>query len=679
MTIDYTKSINQLVEYLNTCRDQYYNHNNSIITDKQYDDLFDKLKTLEEESGIVLANSPTRSVGYSTVSKLKKVKHKRELLSLDKSKSVSEILDFCGKNSVIFMHKMDGLTVDLTYLAGKLTIAETRGDGVTGEDITHNAKTFLGVPDTIPYQDEIHITGEAIISYKDFAYINSQLPEAEKYANPRNLASGSVRQLDSSICASRKVKFITWNANDISSDGTMSSGLDNADKIGFITVYRRNRPDDKNMNEQFLTEMFDAMKGKAQSLDYPIDGIVVMFDNIEYGNSLGKTSHHFKNGIAFKFYDETVETKLRNIEWGIGKKGTLTPVAIFDPIPIDGSTVSRASLSNVSILKEKLNIAFEGQALNVSKRNAIIPCIESADTSGITLGSRVFDIPEKCPYCGGDTEIIAGDAFGRKYLFCKNRKACNGVILEKLSAFVSRSAMDIDGLSSKTLEKVIELGWVKSYSDIYLELPKHFAELNEMQGFGERSVTLLKDSIEKSKHTTLTRLLTAMNIDNVGKQNAATLSQLVKRDANRLIELSSGELQRLMTLVDGFGDVIVQSVNDWINSDDFEEFKKLVKIMDFESDASVVQTMDGVKVVITGKLNQFANRDEFVKFVEDHGGKVQSSVTKETAYLVNNDISSTSGKIKKALELNIPIISESDFMNLFNGKEKKSEKKGGLF
>lgn len=319
MTVDYSREINKLVEYLNTCRDQYYNHNTSIITDKQYDDLFDKLKELEEVSGIILSNSPTQSVGYNAVSSLKKVKHEERLLSLDKTKSIADVMKFCNTRNVIIMHKMDGLTVDLTYVDGKIAQALTRGgDDGYGEDITHNVKSILGIPSTIPIKEKVHISGEAIITYSDFNYINSSLKEPYKHV--RNCVSGSVRQLDSAICAQRKVRFIAWNANDLSKNGTMMSGLDEADKLGFITVFRRGGMSVSRMIEKEILEIFESFKRRASNMSYPIDGIVIMYDNIAYGKSLGSTAHHPRCGIAYKFYDETVESKLRGIEYSIGKQ-----------------------------------------------------------------------------------------------------------------------------------------------------------------------------------------------------------------------------------------------------------------------------------------------------------------------------------------------------------------------
>ena len=682
MNIDYSNTINELVNYLNVCRDEYYNKNNSIITDQQYDDLFDKLVELEKESGIILSNSPTQSVGYPVVSNLNKVRHKKELLSLDKTKNIKDVTKFCNTQDVLIMHKLDGLTVDLTYENGNLVRAATRGDGYVGDDITHNTVSILGIPKTIPINGEIHITGEAIILRNDFDYVNSKLPDYEKFANPRNLASGSVRQLDSQICSERKVRFICWNANDLSLDGTMSSGLDEAEKLGFMTVHRRNGLSIYKMSEDNISQIFNTFKTYANNRGIPIDGIVIMFNDIEYGKSLGKTGHHFKNGLAYKFYDDSYETKLIDIEYSIGKTGTLTPIAIFEPVSIDGTTVSRASLSNLSILEKTLHKPFIGQTVYVSKRNAIIPKIESCLENEPMYGKEIL-FPLNCPYCGNSTYVEKDSNSGVEELVCTNSK-CTGMLLKKFSTFVSKQAMDIDGLSEKTLEKFIELGWIEKYSDIYTNIPKHIEKLCSMDGFGEKSVTNLIDSINKSKHTTLSRLLIGLNIDNIGKQNAQELERFFKNDPNKILEMTTNDIRDCLIHVDGFGEVMVESVCKWrSNYYEMDEFTKLISILDFSTPEQKTDKLAGMKFVITGSLNLYKNRDELVSYIESNGGKVQSGVSKETTYLINNDVNSTSGKNKKAKELSIPIISEKEFVDMFNNTNDKPvdkpPKKKGLF
>ena len=656
-----TKTITDLVDYLNTCRDAYYNYNRSIISDEQYDKLFDELKKLEEETGIVLTNSPTQTVGYTVKSELEEVEHKYPLLSLDKTQSYSDMLKFCSGHKMLFMYKVDGLTCQLTYKDGKLFRAETRGDGFVGEDITHNARTFIGVPATIPYKGEIRITGEAVINRKDFLYINETLGDI--YKNPRNLASGSVRQLDSTICDKRKVRFIVWNANDLSENDSMYNGLMNADKIGFTIVHFAVM--NNIANEEQIETTFNNIRNHTQTDYIPIDGIVAMYDSMSYGASLGKTAHHFNNGLAFKFYNESYETTLNKVEFTIGKTGVLTPTAVFDPVDIDGTTVTKASVHNISILGQ-LNLCVD-DCIEVYKANEIIPQIRVNNTKHNSPSEYLKLVPNKCPYCGSDTAIKKSDDSDTRNLFCTN-KQCKGVLLKKLSAFVSRNAMNIDGLSEKTLEKFIDLGFIKCYSDIF-NLYNYQREMIQLDGFGEKSVKSLLESIEKAKNTTLDRLILAMNIDGIGKQSAKDIANFVHNDEHKLCaelrDLNSFRFKLLS--IDGFGDIVVNSIVSWFKNDDnAHEFYAVLEWLHLNNSA-VNQTgnaLTGKNFVITGKLIQFANRNELVSLIERNGGKVQSAVNKETTYLINNDINSTSGKNKKAKDLNIPIISENDFMQM---------------
>lgn len=656
----YHKTINELVEYLNVCRDEYYNHNNSIITDEQYDDLFDKLNQLENESGIILSNSPTQTVGYTVVSELQKVEHARPLLSLDKTKSYNDIYKFCN-NDTLFMHKLDGLTCCLTYENGELIRAETRGDGIIGEDITHNALTFIGVPRYISSKYKTIITGEAIINKKDFDYINSKLDVNDRYRNPRNLASGSVRQLDSSICSERKVRFIVWNANDLSDDGTMLSGLINAEKQGFNIVHcYRSSVCPK---ETDIEAIINNMRKRAINDYIPIDGIVVMYNNIKYGESLGKTSHHFKNGIAFKFYDEDYETIITDIKYTIGKTGVLTPVAEFEPVEIDGTIITKASVHNLSILKQ-LNLCV-GDSVTIYKANEIIPQIRENKTKHNDEFVYKSTIYTKCPYCGEKT-VYETSSEGVTNLVCKNRY-CDGILLKQLSSFVSKPAMNIDGLSEKTLEKFIHCGWIKCYSDIYTLIDNHKLDIIRMEGFGEKSVKSLETSIEKSVKTTLERLLIAINIDGIGKANAKQLSEYFDNDPNKLISEFTTRSYIPFTEIDGFGEIMSQDINKWFrDKDNLNEFIKLVKILSFyNTEVKSSEKLKDITFVITGSLTQWKNRDELISYITSNGGTVASSVSKSTNYLINNDSSSTTGKNKKAHELNIPIITEQEFMDMF--------------
>lgn len=660
-----TSTITELVEYLNTCRDEYYNNNKSLISDKQYDDLFDKLQDLENSTGIILSNSPTQSVGYTVRSKLPKVEHKEPLLSLDKCHTFSEVKKFCGDDCVLFMYKVDGLTCQLTYKDGELIRAETRGNGFVGEDITHNAVTFLGVPKTIPIKDEIRITGEACITRKDFAYLSSKL--GDEYKNPRNLASGSVRQLDSNICAKRKVRFIVWNANDLSDDDSMFSGLQKAERFGFTTVHTvvpRGQ-----LTETKIETIINNMVERNKTDYIPIDGIVIMFDSISYGKSLGCTSHHFRNGIAYKFYNDTYETTLTGIDFTIGKTGVLTPTAIFESVNIDGTDVSRASVHNISIL-QKFNLCI-GDEIEVCKCNEIIPQVKVNNTKHDLLDAYKELVPTKCPCCGADTEIRRNDDSDTLNLYCTN-KQCKGVLLKKLAAFVSRDAMNIDGLSEKTLSKFIDLGFVKAYSDIYT-LCNIRNKIVCLDWFGDKSTDSLLDSIEKSKRVSLDRFILALNIDGIGKQSAKDLAKFFNYNINNIRDSISNtdNLFTKLQTIDGFGEIVARSVADWFSdSDNVTEFNTLCTIMTFEESTSSTNKLSGMNFVITGKLNTFANRDELVSIIEKNGGTVQSSVSSTTTYLINNDVNSTSSKNKKAKELGVKIISENEFSTIIGNTHK---------
>lgn len=661
MIKSYPKTINELVDYLNVCRDEYYNNNNSIITDEQYDDLFDKLKQMEEETGIILSNSPTQTVGYTVVSELPKVEHVRPLLSLDKTKSYDDVVSFCGKKDTLFMHKLDGLTCCLTYENGELVRAETRGDGVVGEDITHNARTFIGVPKKIPVTKTVIITGEAIINRLDFNIINQELDVNSKYKNPRNLASGSVRQLDSSICAKRKVRFIVWNANDLSDDGTMKSGLDKAEEYGFNIVhyYHNNRF----YNAEQIEKIFNNMKDRTKKDYIPIDGIVIMYNSIEYGESLGRTSHHFKNGIAFKFYDEDYETTITGIDFTIGKSGVLTPVAEFEPVEIDGTTITKASVHNLSILAE-LNLCV-GDKVTIYKANEIIPQIRQNRTKHDNPREYRNYVYKECPYCGSKLRFDFSTG-GVENLVCTNT-FCDGLFLKKLCNFVSKPAMNIEGLSEKNLEKFIDLGYIKSYVDVYKFLDIYDKEIVNLNGFGEKYVKMLKTSVEKAVKTTLERLLIAVNIDGIGKSNAKQLADFFNNDPDKLLAaFAMGEYINF-DMIEGFGSTLSMSINNWFrNQTNIEQFGELVEILKFDMGKSQSGSLNGLTFVITGSLNQWKNRDKLVEFITSNGGKVGSSVTKTTTYLINNDSSSTTGKNKKAHELNIPIITEQEFIDMFN-------------
>ena len=671
------KTITELVSYLNKCRDAYYNASRPIISDAEYDKLFDELEKLEKESGIILSNSPTQTVGYPVVSSLPKVKHKYPLLSLEKTKTADGISKFCASGGTLFMHKLDGLTCQLTYADGRLVRAETRGDGFEGEVITHNTGSISGIPLTIPYTGEILITGEAIIKDDDFMAVNDTLEEQDKFANSRNLVSGSVRQFDSIICKERRVTFIVWNANDISEDGTMANGLDNADKCGFLTVHRAFITGSRT-KEQYET-ICNNMRARAKTDNIPIDGIVLMYNSISYGKSLGSTSHHPRNGIAYKFYDNDYVTTVTDIEYTIGKSGVLTPTAVFNPVDMEGVTVTRASVHNLSIL-EGLNLCI-GDTVDVYRSNDVIPQIRKNRITHADSTEYTKSIPNTCPYCGAETKTV--QQYDSKVLMCTNA-ACSGKLLKKFSAFVSKGAMDIDGLSEKTLSKFIEASFITTYSDIYSLIEKHGAAIMAMDGFGERSVSALDAAIKKSANTTLAKVLMALSIPGVGKQVGIQLADYFNNSAEAITELLDNASDSLiitrLSSISGFGEVMATAFVKWFrvseNRAEFDSLINCINIEDTKKAEPTGSTLSGMNFVITGSLNTYTNRNALVAVIEQNGGNVQSGVTAATTYLINNDINSSSSKNKKAKQLGIQIITEEQF-NAILGGEKPAVKPSG--
>ena len=647
--------IKQLTSQLNMYRNEYYNNSNSVISDYEYDQLFDELKALEDSTGFYMSNSPTHTVGYPVNSKFNKVVHKEPLLSLDKTQDMVEFIKFCSKSEVLLMHKLDGLTIQLTYDNGELIQAVTRGDGTSGDDITTNAKYFSNIPLTVSNKNKFTIKGEAIINKDTFNIINNKLKDEDKFKNPRNLASGTVKQLDTKIVSQRNVEFICWNANDLSTDGTMENGLTNAKNLGF-TIVSYQIPI-SNL-DQTVPYIINSLKESAQII--PIDGIVAMYNNIEFGNSLGGTSHHFNNGFAFKFYDEEEETTLKDIEWSMGKTGELCPVAIFDPVIIDGTTVTRASLHNISIIEElRLGI---GDTVRVYKANQIIPQIRNSVEK-----SNNMQIPKRCPICGGNTEILENTDANKtvKVLVCTNDN-CKGKLLGKLTHFVSKSAMNIDGLSEATIDKLISLNILNKFTDIY-DIQNHKDILYTLDGFGEVSINKLINSIEFSKQTTLDRLLNALSIPTVGKTVAKTLADYINNDANRIFELGSSDL----TVINGIGTEMNTAIHNWFNNK-FNNMtvKSLLSILTFKTvNEHKTTKFHGLGFVVTGKLVKYPNRSALESVILHNGGTIQSAVSTNTNYLINNDINSTSSKNKKAKELNIPIISEQEFIDMLGNDE----------
>lgn len=657
--------IKELVSLLNEYRDAYYNQQNPVVSDYEYDNLFDELKALEDSTGFIMTNSPTQSVGYEVKSELQKVKHSHPMLSLDKTKDVHELIKFAGEQDCILSCKMDGLTILLTYDNGVLIKAETRGNGEIGEDVTHNAKVFENIPLTIPNTNHIEIEGEAIITYKDFEKINATLPEDSKYKNPRNLASGSVRQLDSSIAKNRHLKFIVWKMP----KGFMQyfEGLRFAKDLGFDVVpfftYTNNSSDREN-----IEEMVESLKKRAEEMSYPIDGLVMTYNSIEYGKTLGMTGHHPKHSIAFKFYDEEVESKLLSIDWTMGKTGVLTPTAVFEPVEIDGTTVERASLHNVSILTDlELSV---GDTISVYKANQIIPQIKE-NLSAIHRHNQVgigqmeyVSIPAICPICGGSTSIKKDN--DSEVLVCNNPN-CRGKLLGKLSHFVSKNAMDISGLSEATLEKMIENGYVESFIDIYELKNGFYDDVVAMEGFGKKSADKLMAAIEQSKNTTLSRFIYALCIPMIGRTASKTISKYFNDDFIRFYNEGLSNEDFNWSDLDDFGTAMTDSIREYSTTDNLEMIWELSTYLEFEKSESTTtnnNSLDGKVFVITGSLNTFDNRDAAKDMIESCGGKVVGSVSKKTDYLVNNDILSTSGKNKKAKELNIPIITEEELLQM---------------
>nr|DAU90928.1 MAG TPA: DNA ligase [Caudoviricetes sp.] len=643
---------------LNEYRNAYYNESESIISDYEYDKLYDELEKLENETGLSFANSPTKTVGFQVKSELEKIKHSHPMLSLDKTKSVDDLRKFAGDKDCILSLKMDGLTCLLTYENGGLVQAETRGNGDIGELITHNANVFENIPLTIEYKGHFEIEGEAIIIYDDFEKINKVLPEDKKYKNPRNLVSGSVRQLDNRIAAQRHIKFVAWKVPTEVCSNSFLNRLKYAKELGFEIVplftYSGKSSDKEN-----LPEMIESLKTKAHNYGYPIDGLVMTYNDIQYGESLGLTGHHPRHSVAYKFYDEEFETTLNNIEWTMGKSGCLTPTAVFEPVEIDGTIVERASLHNMSIFKD-LELS-HGDTITVFKANQIIPQV--SDNLDRTLTNLCVP-PSTCPICGGKTEIIKDN--DTEVLMCSNPN-CKGKLLGKLSAFASRNKMNIDGLSDETLSKFIARGWLTCFSDIY-KLKDYYIHMINMSGFGRKSIDKLIDSIEKSRSVELNRFIAALSIPGVGDSTAKDISKHCEYDFDTFVLKLIDKYN--WSVIDGIGEKTSQQINEWIDdSGNREDFRKLLRTIipvNLNTNNNTDQSLAGKNFVVTGDVTQFKNRKELQKFIESKGGKVTGSVTSKTNWLINNDVESTSSKNKKARELGIPIISEKDFLEMVN-------------
>lgn len=668
--MDKVKRIKELTKQLNQYRDSYYNNSISEVSDQEYDNLFDELKQLEEETNIVMANSPTHTVGYEVKSKLEKVKHSHPMLSLNKTKSVDDLKEFAGCDDCLLMCKMDGLSVLLTYENGELIQAETRGNGEEGEIITHNARVFENIPLHIDYTEHLEVEGEAIITYEDFEKINSKLPENEKYKNPRNLVSGSVRQLDNQIAAQRHIKFIAWKVPFINGDKIVNKNsflfrLLYAEKFGFnIVPFYIFSNDPKNSLD--CEDIIYRLKKNAKELGYPIDGLVMTYDDISYGEFLGSTGHHPKHSLAYKFYDDIYPTRLLDVEFTMGKTGVLTPTAIFEPIEIDGTIVERASLHNISIMKS-LGIMSKYQKIGVYKANMIIPQIKYAEEMDCVTVEEAIDIPNICPICGSKTEIIKDN--DTEILICTNPD-CKGKLLGKLSHFVSKNAINIDGLSEQTLQKFIDLEWLSSFRDIYY-LSEHKEEMYKLDGFGKKSVDKLLESIEKSRNTTLDRFIYGLCIPLIGKTASKTIAKEFNNQSEEFYDIWCHGYD--FTKLDDFGDTMNNSMQYFIR-DNYRWIAEFIGEFIFrgsDNDGNVSQVLKGKTFVITGSLKVYKNREELVTVIERNGGKVSGSVSAKTSYLINNDVESNSSKNRKAHNLGIPIINENDFVQMITSLSRE--------
>ncbi len=650
--------IRYLVEFLAKCSDEYYNLSTPSISDAQYDKLFDELSLLEKETGIILAASPTQRVGHEVLSELPKVTHHIPLLSLAKTKDVNEIKKMLEANDGYLALKIDGLTVELVFENGRLTQASTRGDGTVGEVITHNAMVFCDIPKTIPYTNPLRVTGEAYIDIATFEEINEKIDNDEdRFSTPRNLAAGSVRQLDSSVCKERNVRFIPFNVLEgLQYINSRSARMDKLTEFGFARIPSVSLKTDTAIDS--INDSIYSLKDKANKLGLPIDGIVFFYDDAVFSASLGRTAHHFRDGIAFKFGDPHFQTKLSKIDWNISRTGQLTPVAIFDAVEIDNTVVERASLHNMTFIKDlKLK---KDDTILVSKRNMIIPHVE--ENLSATEGEYHLDYPHSCPICSGDTTVSTTENNSRviEVLYCKNPN-CPGKKIKKFTHFVSKHALNIDGLSEQTLEKFMLLGWLKRLSDIF-SLSEHKDSIVTMEGFGEKSYNNLISAINSSKNTTLTNLLVAMNIDHIGKSTAKLIEDRFLNDAQSFISEVNNGFD--FTQIEGFGEIMNESIHNWFaDNENLEEFSNLLKILTIEKKEqkeSSDSRFFGKKIVITGTFSEFS-RDELSKKLEDLGAKVISSVSSKTDYVFCGE--NPGSKLTKATQLSVPVLYENDFTN----------------
>ena len=637
----------ELIEILNNASRLYYQYSTPIMTDFEYDKLYDELEKLEKETNTVLSNSPTQNVEPEAIDSLVKVEHPAPMLSLSKTKSISELASFLGNQEGLISWKLDGLTIVLTYKDGKLSSGVTRGNGIIGEVITENVKKFKNIPLTIPYKGTLVVRGEAVIKYSDFNKMNEELDDdSSQYKNPRNLCSGSVRQLDSKVTAKRNVNCIIFALIESEKKFKLKSEeFEWLKSLGFDVV-EYHKVTSNNLEEQVL-----YFKNKINEYDIPSDGLVLLYNDIEYGKQLGTTAKYPKNAIAFKWQDETAETKLIDVDWLVSRTGLINPVAVFEPVELEGTIVSRASLHNVSIL-QGLSLGI-GDTILVYKANMIIPQIADNLTQ-----SNSLTIPNKCPVCNHEARIISSNDV--KYLYCMN-DFCPAKLVKRLSQFTSRNAMNIEGLSDAIINKLADEGLIKTYADIY-NLKRYKNDIISFEGFGEKSYDNLINSIEKSRNVKLANFIFALGIPDIGLSRAKLICKNYSNDINKIRNLTFEELSK----IDGIGEIIAKGWIDTFNNNDFiKELELLLKEVNF-TDTSIDnnQPLKDLTFVITGSVNNFTNRDELVEYIESYGGKVVKAISNNVNYLINNDITSTSTKNTKAKELGIKIISENDLMSM---------------
>lgn len=647
--MDKIERMKELIPVLQKAGKAYYQEDREIMSNFEYDKLYDELKTLEKETGITLAGSPTVSVGYEALEELPKEAHETPMLSLDKTKDVEALRAFIGDRKTLLSWKLDGLTIVLTYGDGKLQKAVTRGNGVVGEVITNNARVFKNIPLQISFKGNLVLRGEAIITYSDFKKINEEIEDVDaKYKNPRNLCSGSVRQLNNEITARRNVHFYAFSL-------VRAQGVDFRNSREQQFLWLKDQGFDvveyRMVTRDTLDEAMEYFSGQVVKNDFPSDGLVALYDDIAYGDSLGTTAKFPRNSYAFKWKDEVRETTLKEIEWSPSRTGLINPVAIFEPVELEGTTVSRASVHNISIMKElQLGI---GDKIQVYKANMIIPQIAENLTRSGNL-----EIPDTCPVCGKEARVLKTNEV--ESLYCMNPD-CQAKKIKSFTLFVSRDAMNIDGMSEATLEKFILKGFIKDFGDIF-EIGRYREEIVNMDGFGEKSFDNLMASLERARHTTLPRLLYSLGIANIGLANAKVICKEFDYDLEKMIHATGEEISS----IEGIGPVIAQSYTAYFA--DEENMRKLRHLLSHLELEAVKQenrlTLEGKQFVITGSVEHFANRAQLKEYIEQRGGKVTGSVTSKTDYLINNDVTSNSSKNKKARELEIPILSEEDFLHM---------------